>query len=73
MKQLLEKKSDLGLAMLVCRSTPLESGYSPSELWGSDGAFSEPSLPDASLVRTKERKLKERMKRNFREHHRAKN
>jgi len=73
-KQLLEKNNDPYLAMLAYRSTQLESGYSPSELLMARKLRTtlpmmseqlKPSLPDATLVRRKERKLKERMKRNL--------
>ena len=77
MKQLLEKNSDPYLAMLAYRSTPLENGYSPAELLMGRKLRTtlpmtseqlKPSLPDDTLVRRKE---KERMKRNFDKHHRA--
>ena len=73
-KQLLEKNSNPYLALLAYRSTPLENGYSPSELLMGRKLRTtlpiapkqlKPSLPKESVVREKERKLKKRNKRNF--------
>ena len=78
-KQLLEKNSDPYLAMLAYRSTPLENGYSPSELLMGQKLRTtlpittqqlKPHLPNASLVR-KERRMRDRMKRNFDSCHKA--
>ena len=80
-KQLLEKNRDPYLALLAYRSTPLENGYSPSELLMGRKLRTtlpiapkqlNPSLPKESVVREKERKLKKRNKRNFDSRHKVK-
>ena len=80
-KQLLEKNSDPYLALLAYRSTPLENGYSPSELLMGRKLRTtlpiapkqlKPSLPKESVLREKERKLKKRNKRNFDSRHKVK-
>ena len=67
-KQLLEKNTDPYLALLAYRSTPLENGYSPSELLMGRKLRTtlpttpkqlKPSLPKESVVREKERKIKD--------------
>ena len=80
-KQLLEKNREPYLALLAYRSTPLENGYSPSELLMGRKLRTtlpiapkqlKPSLPKESVVREKERKLKKRNKRNFDSRHKVK-
>ena len=72
-KQLLEKNSDPYLALLAYCSTPLENGYSPSELLMGRKLRTtlpiapkqlKPSLPKESLVREKE-KAKEKKQEKF--------
>ena len=79
-KQLLEKNNDPYLAILAYRSTPLENGYSPSELlMGRKSQTTlpttpkqlKPSIPKERVVREKERKLKKKNKRNFDNRHKA--
>ena len=82
MKQLLLKNLDPYLAMLTYRATPLENGHSPAELLmgrrlrtnlPQTAAQLEPTLPNSAEVREKERKMRDRMKRNFDKRHRVKN
>ena len=79
-KQFLEKNSDPYLGMLVYRSTPLENGYSPSELlMGRKLRTTLPitpkqlklSVPKERVVREKERKLRERNKSNYDSRHKV--
>ena len=81
-KQLLTKNQDPYLAMLTYRSTPLENGYSPAELLMGRKLRTtlpiskeqlQPSLPNAANLRRKERKMRNRMKRNFDKRHGARN
>ena len=73
-KQFLEKNSDLYIAMLAYRSTPLENGHSPAELLMGRKLRTtlsvveeqlKPSLPNEKAVRRKEKMMKQRMKRNY--------
>ena len=80
-KQLLVKNQDPYMAMLAYRATPLENGYSSAEmLMGrklrttlpQTAKQLEPSLPNTNKLREKEKKMRDRMKRNFDERHGAK-
>ena len=77
MKNLLKKRSDPYKALLSYRSTPLQVGYSPSQLLmgrvlrslvPTTRAQREPNIPDLSLVRSRDRRNKARQKRNFDSH-----
>ena len=66
--------------MLAYRSTPLENGYSPSQLLVGRKLRTtlpiapkqlKPSMPKERVVREKERKSKKRNKRNFDSRHKA--
>ena len=79
-KQLLEKNSDPYLVMLAYCSTPIENGYSPSQLLMGRKLRTtlpiapkqlKPSVPKERVVREKERKSKKRNKRNFDSRHKA--
>lgn len=79
-KQLLEKNGDPYMAMLAYRSTPLENGYSSSELLMGRKLRTtlpvtdkqlRPCLPKERVVRDKERKLKQRNKTNFDSRHKV--
>jgi transposase InsO family protein len=81
-KQLLKKNQDPYLAMLTYRSTPLENGYSPAELLMGRKLRTtlpmskkqlQPNLPNVAKLRNKERKMRDRMKRNFDKRHGVKN
>ena len=72
-KNLLKKEGDPYLALLAYRSTPLEIGYSPSELLMSRKLRTtvpmiedqrKPKTPDFSDVAAKDKKLKKRQKVN---------
>lgn len=76
-KELLKKSKDPYLALLAYRTTPLEVGYSPSELLMSrtlrsavptTRAQRAPRVPDDDAVRAK---IKTRQKENFNSHHGA--
>ena len=77
-KGLLKKSSDPYLALLAYRTTPLQVGYSPSELLMSRTLRSAvpttriqraPRVPDPDIVRTKDGDIKARQKQNFDYHH----
>ena len=79
-KNLLKKKDDPYLALLAYHATPLETGYSPSELLmnrmlrttvPSTRKQREPGVPDIVSVRAKDKKLKSRQKKNFDSYHGA--
>ena len=79
-KSLLNKGVDPYLALLAYRSTPLQNGYSPSELLMSHILRSsvpttrsqrQPRIPDKVTLREKEEMLKRRQKENFYRHHGA--
>ena len=73
-KELLKKSKDPYLALLAYRTTPLEVGYSPSQLLMSRILRSTvpttrtqraPRVPDGGTVRANDRKIKTRQKENF--------
>ena len=79
-KQLLENNKDPYVALLAYRSTPLENGYSQSQLFmGRKLRTTLPitlrqlkfSVPKERVVREKERKLKKRNNKNFDRQHKA--
>ena len=79
-KKLLGTLEDPHKALLAYRSTPLENGYSPSELLFSRRIRStvpilpeklEPYLPDRNELRAKEESMKNRQKRNYDMRHRV--
>ena len=79
-ESLLKKSQDPYLALLSYRSTPLEHGYSPSELLMARRLRTtvpviadqlKPSIPDFTRVKAKDDMIKERQKRNFDQHHGA--
>ena len=81
-KELLDKNADPYLALLDYRSTPLENGYSPAQLLMGRNLRTSipilprqltPKLPNSSLVKEKEKEIKERQKGNFDRRHRATN
>ena len=80
-KNLLKKEGDPYLALLAYRSTPLELGFSPSQLLMGRTLRStiptvreerKPRVPDLKLVRERDERLKERQKQNYDSHHRVK-
>ena len=79
-KELLVKNKDPYLAMLAYRSTPLENGYSPTELLMGRRIHTTipvitkqliPKLPKKSLLRQKEENMRQRQKQNFDYRHNA--
>lgn len=73
-KSLLKKADDPYKALLAYRATPLQNGYSPSELsmcrklrtsLPTTREQLAPKLPDSSALRTQDERLKERQKNNF--------
>ena len=77
-KNLLKKEGDPYLALLAYRSTPLEIGYSPSELLMSRKLRTtvpmtvsqrKPKTPDFSRVVARDKQLKQRQKVNHDAHH----
>ena len=77
-KNLLKKEGDPYLALLAYRSTPLEIGYSPSELLMSKKLRTtvpmtvsqrKPKTPDFSRVVARDKQLKQRQKVNHDAHH----
>ena len=79
-KSLLRKCEDPYKALLMYHSTPLQVGYSPSELLmgrvlrtfvPTTRAQRTPRTPDSDLVRSRDRVSKARQKRNFDSHHGA--
>ena len=76
-KNLLKKSEDPYLALMAYRSTPLEVGYSPSELLMSRRLRTTvpisadqrvPKAPDLTAVRMRDERAKSRQKRNFDAH-----
>lgn len=77
-KNLLKKNMDPYLALLAYRSTPLQNGYTPSELLMGRILRSTlpttrtqrvPKLPDFETLRMKDKYLKSRQKKNFDVYH----
>ena len=77
-KGLLKKSADPYLALLAYRSTPLQNGYSPSELLMCRRLHSTvPStrsqrtlkLPDLGPLREKEERFRKQLKQNYDHHH----
>ena len=77
-KRLLNKEKDPYLALLAYRSTPLQNGFSPSELLMSrklrtnvpiSRSQRQPKLVDASALENKDQTLKAKQKRHFDRHH----
>ncbi|ETX01928.1 MAG: hypothetical protein ETSY2_36455 [Candidatus Entotheonella gemina] len=75
---MLKKSDDPYKSLLAYRSTPLQLGYSPSQLLmgrilrttvPTTRAQREPHIPDLSLVRSRDKTNKARQKKNF--HHGA--
>ena len=74
-KNLLKKNDDPYLALLAYRATPLENGYSPSELLmsrrlrttllASTWEQRKPSVPNGLSMQAKDQQLKIRQKENF--------
>ena len=80
-KSLLRKSTDPYLALMAYHSTPLENGYSPSELlFGRKIRTMVPVLPSnllpcwpqMSQLRQKDNDIKEKQKHYFDQHHRVK-
>ena len=79
-KNLLEKGDDPYIALMAYRFTPLENGYSPSELLMGRKLRTTipmiteqllPSIPPMFLVKGKEVMIRERQHKNFNKYHRA--
>ena len=77
-KSLLKKKGDPYLALLAYRNTPLEVGYSPSQLLMNRALCTtvpttrsqrQPKVPNLGEVRDRDALLKTRQKQNFDKHH----
>ena len=79
-KNLLKKGDDPYKALLTYRTTPLQQGYSPSQLLmgrvlrttvPTTRAQRKPRIPDLSLVKTEDQQIKRRQKKDFDSHHGA--
>ncbi len=79
-KSLLKKERDPYLALLVYRSTPLQNGFSPSELLMGRRLRTtvpvlpellNPKIPDLNVLRSKEAQSRSSQKANFDWRHRA--
>ena len=79
-KTLLKKSDDPYKALLAYRSTPLQNGYSPSQLLmgrvlrstvPTTRAQREPRIPDLTSLRARDQKIKARQKKDFDSHHGA--
>lgn len=79
-KNLLKKSDDPYKALLAYRTTPLELGYSPSQLLmgrllrttiPTTRAQRKPQIPDLSSVRSRDKRIKNRQKSDFDSHHGA--
>lgn len=80
-KKHFKKSKDPYLMLLALRTTPLQCGYSPSELLMGRKLrgvvplaprFLEPSLPNAKTILRKEKEIKNLSKHHFDQRHRAK-
>ena len=80
-KRLLKKEGDPYLALLSYRATPLQCGYSPSELLMARKLRTnipitreqlKPKVPDQSSLRERDERDKARQQSNYDQHHRAK-
>ena len=80
-KTLLKNADDPFLALLAYRATPLQNGYSPSELLMNRKLRTTvpmappqmlPSIPNYEILRKKEEVSREHQKMNFDKHHKAK-
>lgn len=81
MKGLLKKATDLYMALLAYRATPLQNGYSPAQLLmgrrlrttvPTHPSELQPALPDRSSLFQKEREKRMSDAANFNRRHRAK-
>ena len=79
-KNLLKKQGDPYLALLAHRATPLQCGYSPSELLMARKLRTTvpttrkclaPEIPDSDSVRERDSQQKSRQERNHNDRHRA--
>ena len=79
-KSLLKKSDDPYMALMIYRSTPLNNGFSPSELLVNKRLRTtlpvvesqlQPAIPEYNVFREKETMMKANMKRNFDVRHRA--
>ena len=79
-KSLLKKSDDPYMALMIYHSTPLNNGFSPSELLMNRRLRTilpvvesqlQPAIPEYNVVREKETMMKANMKRNFDVRHRA--
>jgi len=79
-KSLLKKEGDPYLALLAYRTTPLQMGYSPSELLMCRKLRSKvpmtreqrvPSVPDAEMLKRRDQQIKDKQKKNFDRRHGA--
>ena len=79
-KSLLKKEGDPYLALLAYRTTPLQSGFSPSELLMSRKLRTnlpttreqlKPKIPDPDTVRERDMRSKGRQQNNYDRHHRV--
>lgn len=77
-KSLLKKEGDPYLAMLAYTVTPLQNGYSPSQLLMGRTLCStlptsrearKPSIPDIESLNTKEKELRQKQKENYDRRH----
>ena len=80
-KKMLKKADDPYAALLLYRATPLENGFSPSELLMGRKLKTKlpvlpstlaPKTPNHSSVKEKEEKIKERQRKNFNKRHATK-
>lgn len=80
-KRMVKKSEDPYLAVLCYRNTPLECGYSPSQLCmgrnlrstlPTSSQYLQPKWPNLEEVAKRENQIKERQKKYFDERHRAK-
>ena len=81
-KELLDKNDDPYLTLLDYHSTPLENAYSPAQLLMGRTLRNlvpvlprqlNPKLPSSTVLKRKEKEIKDKQKKNFDRHHRATN